>query len=258
LGPLALVFCLLAGTAEAKRIYYQVDGQTYWYELSEEAARTREAAQAAARALQDRVTQEQASESDAAQDQALQPSSPAQPAPSAEIVTGAVQRPAAKGTRERRRESIQAKRVVPTVQRSSAPARRSARIEQPSSPAKPRPAVPVAQPDPARSAPEPRPSTTANLQATPQQAATPPPETTGSVEAPISWPELPVPPAPSVLETVTYDFKKGLKHTVLRDGTVYHEAFDPKAFYRFGAAPVTDTPSSPERPVSEGQAPPTQ
>jgi hypothetical protein len=49
---------------------------------------------------------------------------------------------------------------------------------------------------------------------------------------PIAWAtSLPVPPGPTVIKSITYDFAQGIKHTRLTDGTIYEEAFDPKAFY---------------------------
>jgi hypothetical protein len=85
---------------------------------------------------------------------------------------------------------------------------------------------------------------------------TPQPDTTGSVEAPtMVWPELPAPPSPTVIETITYDFTTGMKRTVLRDGTSYQEAFDPKAFYRVGAAPAAANGQRSEANRHSGERP---
>jgi len=58
-----------------------------------------------------------------------------------------------------------------------------------------------------------------------------------------------------LVNSVTYDFEKGLKTTSLRDGATFLESFDPKAFFRMvpetmptttsstvAAAPVANTP----------------
>jgi hypothetical protein len=85
---------------------------------------------------------------------------------------------------------------------------------------------------------------------------TPQPDTTGSVEArPMVWPELPAPPSPTVIETITYDFTTGMKRTVLRDGTSYQEAFDPKAFYRVGATPAAANGQRSEANRHSGESP---
>lgn len=82
------------------------------------------------------------------------------------------------------------------------------------------------------------------------------PDITGSVEAPpMVWPELPAPPSPTVIETITYDFTTGMKRTVLRDGTSYQEAFDPKAFYRVGAAQPAANGKRSEAAQHSGKSP---
>lgn len=85
---------------------------------------------------------------------------------------------------------------------------------------------------------------------------TPQPDTTGSVEAPtMVWPELPAPPSPTVIETISYDFTTGMKRTVLRDGTSYQEAFDPKAFYRVGATLAAANGQRSEAAQHSGESP---
>jgi hypothetical protein len=69
-----------------------------------------------------------------------------------------------------------------------------------------------------------------NHNARPSQTPSVDPE--AAVVMPMAWAtSLPVPPGPTVIKSITYDFAQGIKHTRLTDGTVYEEAFDPKAFY---------------------------
>jgi hypothetical protein len=268
---LALVLSLPAGEAEARRVYYQVDGRTYWYELSEQAARDREAAQAAARVIQERVVRERGGPDGAAQaGPAAEPTQVPEPEP--DEVTGALPRAAAPSIRRPTASGTRAPpaRAKPAAVRAAKPAAPKSAARKPAAqPKRPeRPAAVAIEPGRSTAAeslePPPRPETgpvaDANVQAAmpPSNQAAAAPDTTGSVEAPITWPDLPVPPAPGVIESVTYDYINGLKRTVLRDGTTYQDTFDPKAFYRLGAAAPLGAggPRSDAAPPSE--APPEQ
>ena len=222
---LALVLCLPAGAAAAERVRNQGGARA-----------DRVAPAQAEWPIQDALEREGADESDE--------TAHGQPGE----VTGALPQRAASSPRSRatsRAEGPAPRRSVkpvaaPKAVKPKAPARQPAA-------AKPhaRRAVPL---PPER--PEPAPVTAAT-------DPTPQPDTTGSVETPMAWPELPVPPSPTVIETVTYDFTTGVKRTVLRDGMSYQEAFDPKAFHRLGAAPpVAAGQRSDAAQPSGGPAPP--
>ena len=42
----------------------------------------------------------------------------------------------------------------------------------------------------------------------------------------------PAPHSPNPIRSISYDFEKGVKRTVMIDGTVFDEPFDPRAFFK--------------------------
>jgi hypothetical protein len=42
----------------------------------------------------------------------------------------------------------------------------------------------------------------------------------------------PAPHNPNPIRSISYDFEKGVKRTVMIDGTVFDEPFDPRAFFK--------------------------
>jgi hypothetical protein len=85
------------------------------------------------------------------------------------------------------------------------------------------------------------------------EPAAPEPASTASIETRSAEPEPPAVPAPTIIQTVTYDFTAGTKRTVLHDGTVYQETFDPKMFHKV-PAPRDSGSSLSAHPAGEGQA----
>jgi hypothetical protein len=50
--------------------------------------------------------------------------------------------------------------------------------------------------------------------------------------APVRSMILPAPHNPSPIRSISYDFQNGIKRTVMIDGAVFDEPFDPRAFFR--------------------------
>jgi len=233
--------------AEAKRVYYKVNGHPYWYNSKNGPPARIETARAAKPGPATAPTAAPASAQPGnatavqtaldgifqgkAQPGAAPAASPPQPAPAAQPAQVAESPASTSESRKSRRpraawSSERATRIRGRVAAATIPI-----VAATSS------AVAAAHPaEPARLEAA---SVEVVPEATPASPAAPP-----AASAAFTMP-LP-PPGPTLVNTVTYDFSKGIKTTSLRDGATFIERFDPQAFFR---VPTTTEVATSETPA---------
>jgi hypothetical protein len=211
LGIAAAGLLLPPTGASAERVYYEVNGHQYWYNPNSKRGRERAAQELAAKEFAAREAAEAAQ-------RAQQEETPFRKFMN--FFGASTERASQQAVTAQSEERLDARRTA-RPDRESERVKASRRLEEAGQLATGTLAPTVKTNAPAASVAARSPD--ANREAS---------ESTDLV-TPVAWAAfLLPPPGPTVIKTITYDFVAGVKHVRLTDGTMYEEAFDPKAFYK--------------------------